>query len=351
MEPYYYLILFVSVSSLFACTFPDKDKSNLAIAFIGFSSIILLQSIRKWTVGIDIVTYLMFFERLANSENISSFTEEFYTLELGFVYFNKVIAFFTTDNQLFLSIISASIFIPIGYVIYKNSKNIYLSIISLIGLGIFNFTFSGIRQSIAIAIAFLSFEFIKTRKWVWFLILVYLASTFHQSALVFLLGYPLYYLKIRKKHFIVIACAILAVFLFKSFLLQFFVSSVFDKYDNSELLVSTGAYTMFLLLFFIYCTSMFLVNNEDINPPLNAYRNYILIATLIQISASESQVAMRAGFYYFIFLSLLLPELVQSIPDKRLWPGLTFIASLACLIFYYLTTAGSSLDPYLFYWE
>lgn len=350
MEYYFYFILSLSLAALLGSLNRNKTKGNLFIIYASFIIIILFQSLRKWTVGIDIVTYLDFFERLSTG-SIIDFSDEFSSIETGFLIFNKVIAWFTSDNQIFLAIVSASIFIPIGYVIYKNSLNLYLSIIALITLGIFNFTFSGIRQSIAIAVVFLSYEFIKKRKWFWFVLIILLASTFHKSALVFLPAYPLYHLKIKKKHFVLVIGIIAIVFILKSFLLKFFVSTAFEKYDSSELLVSTGAYTMFFIMLLIYSFSIFVQRKSEFSVALNAYSNYMLGAVIIQIAASESHVAMRAGYYYFIFIALLLPEIMATFKDKKVRNGLVFIIVVMCLFFYYLTTNASALNPYLFFWE
>lgn len=349
MEFYFYIIFFISLVAFITKLKPSESPNKLFI-ILSITTIILFQSLRKWTVGVDIVTYLNFFQRLSTG-TIADFSEEFYTIEPGFLIYNKLIAWLTVDNQIFLSIVSATIFIPIGYVIYKNSSNFYLSIISLITLGVYNFTFSGIRQSIAISIAFLSYEFIKKRKLFWFLFIIILASTFHKSALVFLPAYFLYNLKIKKKHFVLVIGLIAGVFAFKSFLLKFFVLTAFEKYDNSELLVSTGAYTMFFIMLLIYSISIFVQSKTEYSGTLNAYSNYMLVAVIIQIAASESQVAMRAGYYYYIFLALLLPEIIATFKNRKVRNGLVFIAVVMSLTFYYLTTSASALNPYLFYWE
>jgi hypothetical protein len=354
MEYYFYLILFISIVSFVGYVLGvlnnNITKGNQISAVVSFASIILLQSVRKSTVGVDIVTYLMFFKKLIDG-SVKDFLFEFYTIEPGFLLFNKAIALFTEDSQIFLTIVSACIFIPIGYVIYKNSLNLYLSIIALITLGFFNFTFSGIRQSIAIGIVFLSFEFIKKRKWIWFVLIVLLASTFHKSALVFLFAYPLYFLKINKKHYLLIVVLIAVVSLFKSFFLKFVISTAFEKYDNSKLLVSTGAYTMFFIMLLIYSLSIFLRRKKETSLSSNALSNYMLMSVFIQMAASESQVAMRAGYYYFIFVTLLLPEMTRTSKNLNVRKGVNFIVVVLCLAFYYLTTVDSTLNPYLFFWE
>ncbi|WP_339611172.1 EpsG family protein [uncultured Planktosalinus sp.] len=320
--------------------------------FFSILSVILLQSLRKWTVGTDVVAYLYFFERLSRGESIIDFASEFSSLEMGFLYYNKLIAVFTKDPQIYLTIISATIFIPIGYVIYKNSKNIFVSLIALLSLIIFNFTFTGLRQSIAIAIVFLSFEYIKKQKWLYFLLLVLFASSFHTSALVFLAAYPLYFLVLRKKHYFIVLILFIGAFLVRETLLKSFVLVAFDKYGNSELMVATDSYTMLLFMFFIYTVAVFVKNKQSKSSlTFNAATNYILMAAFIQIAASESQVAMRAGYYYFIFVTLLLPDIISAVKIKKSRNSIAFIIVVACFTFYYITTINSSINLYMFYWE
>lgn len=349
MEFYFYVIFFISFLAFFTKHKPSAQKNKLFIV-VSIVTIILFQGLRKWTVGIDVVTYLYFFEKLSN-ESIADFSELFSSVETGFLYYNKLIALFVSDNQMFLGIVSATIFIPIGYVIYKNSLNFYLSLIVLISFNIYNFTFSGIRQSIAIALTFLSYEFIKKRQWIRFVLLIILASTFHKSAFVFLPAYLLYVIKIKKKHFFIIMSLVSFIFIFKSFLLNFFVTSVIEKYENNSLFEVTNSYTMFFVMTLFYSLSIYVQGKTKDAISMNIYSNFMLMSVIVQIAASESQIAMRAGYYYFIFLTLLLPEIMTSVKDKKVRDVFIFITLIICIVFYYLTTVDSRLNPYLFYWE
>jgi len=351
MEQYIYLFIFITLLAGFTLAIRPTKSKKILFVVLSFFSIILLQSLRSWTVGVDVVAYLHFFERLASGESISDFAFEFSTLEIGYLYYNKLIAVFTTDSQLFLTIISATIFIPTGYIIYKNSKNLYVSIITLLSLIIFNFSFTGLRQSIAIAIVFLSFEYIKKRKLVIFLLMVLLASSFHTSALVFLPAYPLYFLRLRKKHYLIVLILFIVAFLVRKTILKSLLLLTFDKYDNPELMVTSDSYTMLVIMFFVYTVAVFVKNNYKDSLSFNALSNFILMAAFIQIAAIESQVAMRAGYYYFIFITLLLPEIINAIKVEKARNGIAFLIVVVCFTFYYLTTVNGPLDPYIYYWK
>ena len=347
---YYFSVIFlISLAALRSSLKPQKSSGKSFVIF-SFALIIIFQALRKSTVGVDIETYLSFFERLA-SDSVDNFLLLYSGVEIGFLYYNKLISVFTLDHQIFLGIISATIFIPIAYVIYKNSSNFYLSVIYLITLGIYNFTFSGLRQSIAIGFTFLSYEFIKRKQWVRFLLIILLAMTFHTSALVFLPAYLIYNIKIKKKHFFLVLGIISLIVIFKSFLLRFIVLNSLEKYSNQILLESTGAYTLFFVMLTIFIISL-LSKGKTNNPvSLNAFSNFMLMAVIIQISASESQLSMRAGYYYYLFTILLLPEIITAFSGKKEKNILGVISVLLCLGYYYLTTNTTLLNPFTFYWE
>ena len=347
---YYFFIIFLISLAALSSNLKTQKSSGKSFVIFSFALIIIFQALRKPTVGIDVVTYLSFFERLGLN-SINDFLALYSGVEPGFLYYNKLINVFTSDHQIFLGIVSATIFIPIAYVIYKNSSNFYLSVIYLITLGIYNFTFSGIRQSLAIGIAFLSYEFIKRKQWVRFLLSILLASTFHTSALIFLPAYLLYNIKIYKKYFLFVMGIISLIFVFKSFLIRLIVFNGLGKYESQILDESTGAYTMFFVMLTIYITSLLLQGKTKNPVSLNAFSNFMLVAVVIQISASESQVSMRAGYYYYIFTILLLPEMITAFYSKKDKIFVGAISVLFGLVFYYITTNTTALNPFAFYWE
>ena len=96
--------------------------------------------------------------------------------ELGYKVLNKVVSFFSTNNQLFLTIVAILSIAPVGRFIYKNSRMPFLSFIIYIAFNYYSFVFSGLRQAIAYGIIFISYDYIKNRKLAKFLICVSLAE-------------------------------------------------------------------------------------------------------------------------------------------------------------------------------
>ena len=72
----------------------------------------------------------------------------------------------------------------------------FLSLALYICFGFYSFIFSGLRQAIALAITYISYDFIKKRQLWKFTLTILVASTFHKSAIFFLPAYFIAQLKV-----------------------------------------------------------------------------------------------------------------------------------------------------------
>src|SRR5699024_3795956 len=78
----------------------------------------------------------------------------------------------------------------------------WLSFYLFATFGIFHFSLSGYRQSLAMIGVVISLKFIKQKNVFKFLLTIFLASLFHQSVLVFIIIYPISQIEISKKYLI-----------------------------------------------------------------------------------------------------------------------------------------------------
>lgn len=110
--------------------------------------------------------------------------------EWGFTLYNTIIKQFISDKSQWLLIISAIITLVCIFVtFYRYSESIELSIFYFITMGCYLVTMNGIRQYIVSAISMLAFPWIIKKQWYFYIPLVLVLSTFHTSALVFLVVY------------------------------------------------------------------------------------------------------------------------------------------------------------------
>lgn len=95
--------------------------------------------------------------------------------------------------------------------IRKNRNNLFLNIYLFFCVGAFAFTGAAIKQSIATAICLCALSLAEGKKWVRYFLVIFLASTFHMYALIYLLV-PLLMFKpwTRKTFFLIIGTVVIA---------------------------------------------------------------------------------------------------------------------------------------------
>jgi hypothetical protein len=346
MTIYYLLIALVAMSSVITIAIKNKIKRNKVVVTINVIAIVLIQGLRDFSIGTDLATYIPAYKYALGLNFLKG--EKLYNYELGYSLYTQLLARSAVTERQFLFITAAIIIGLIGYTLVINTKMPGMSIYIYITLGFFLFTFSGLRQSIAFAITFFSFKFIKDKKMLYFLFCIFFAVLFHTSAIVFVIAYPLYYLKIKREYMLNVLVILLITFLFKGR-----IFTLLNKlyYNSEDMIQSTGAYTMLFVMLGIYI-SVFLFCNDDKNYSLNAYKNYILVAIIFQIFASLSNTVMRSGYYYYMFITLLIPEVLMQLDGKgRL---IVEIILCACLFYFYYNAISNgylNVAPYKFYWE
>lgn len=347
MTLYYCLILWVGLISLFLIGLKDKYKRSQIVVILGCFGIFIIQALRSRYVGVDINGYLVGYQMVKNINVFSG--ERLFNYEVGYTLFSQILSKLNISNQVYLAITALLIIIPNGYTWMKNSKMPSLSIFIYITLGFFTFSFSGLRQSIAISIVFFSFKCIQEKKIIKFILCVAVAMLFHFTALIFIFAYPLYYLILKPLNFLFILLSFIMTFIFKEEIFLM-IYRLFKGVPGE--VVDTNAYTMLVIMIFILILAYVFDSRDNQNMKLNAYRNYMLVAIFIQIFASESNVIMRAGFYYYLFITLLIPEVLHQQNPKIKVVAVSGVV-LSLLYFFQLNTGSGYLDvsPYYFFWE
>lgn len=329
-----------------------KKKKENALFFF-FLLLGVLVALRHESVGSDTRNYIFYFEQFSKMSWKEIGRQP---LELGFSYFNKIVSIFTKEPQIFLAICAVIVIVMI-YPTYKRlCIDPSLTIVLFCIMSTFVMMFSGIRQMIAIGIGFIAYEFTRQKRPVAFVWSVIAAVTFHTSAFMLVIMYPVYHAKITKKWLFVFVPALIVLFIFNKpifSVLAFFLER-YTKYDAS--VMQTGAFTM-IILFVILVVFAFLIPEEGLlNEETIGLRNFLLLALALQMFAPLNMIAMRMNYYYIIFIPLLLPKIIAS--RNRRWRQVAIAGRHVMVIFfllYFLISArnGGKLHvfPYHFFWE
>lgn len=322
--------------------------------------ILILQSgLRNVAVGADTYAYYETFELIKSIswKEIRTAITDYYMQGIdkdpGYLVFQKFVQIFISSYQIYLFVIAILFFSALGNFIYKNTKRLADAIFAFIlYLSLFYafFSITGIRQTIATAAALWSFELIKQRKLLSFLILILLASTIHRSVLIFL---PFYYIATIKntKYLYTIVSLLFVLFMF----FKVPVSAFFKRAGGYEDYIipykgaGTFTFTFMLLLIGViaFLQMKFVIRkNRTVLSFYNAFALAIVFAPLTWVNPS----AMRVVQYYSIFMLLLIPNVIQSFHHNSLkLKRFIFGFSIILLILLYIKSGWNS--EYKFFWQ
>lgn len=239
--------------------------------------------------------------------------KRYMNFEIGYVLFNKLVSVISNGHQLLLVAVSLVSIVPVGYYIFRNSKNIWLSFMLYMSFPFFTSAyFSALRQGIAIGVIVLSYDFIKRRKFMLFMLMIILAFFFHKSAIVCIVAYPAYHLRINKRDTLVAGMVLLAIIYLLKEPLFIVLSQILSREAQID---SNGAinYFLFLTVLFAICTIFCNENNRE----LRGLRNLLWIACVSQAFGGVYMIATRVTWYFLPALMILLPNVLREIKVKE----------------------------------
>lgn len=350
----FYLLLIDGLSSLIP---ENKRKSFQAIG--GGLGLWLVLSLRSIYCGVDLVqgdiqgarNYLWMFTDVQSrtfSELLFGYSDR---IEVGWMVLCKLLSYVSDNFYVFLSLIAAIQIFLIGFVIKKTSKDVIFSYVVFFCFGLYALSFSGLRQAMAFSITFFASYFLMKDKKITFVLLVLLASTMHQSALVFLIALLFNIIKYTNSRAAIISLLVIVLIPVLGWLTSMLSSFLFpERYNASVVIDSGGAYTMFAVYGVLVLLGFRANNNRE-----NGFIRYmIILAFAIQsLGVISSSYLTRLGYYFQIFYLLYFPVLIESYFSLKNRKAVMFVASLLLLLFFYLTMKNSPLNviPYSFFWE
>jgi len=137
----------------------------------------------RWGIGTDWMPYYTFFNNSLTQPNQGNF-------EVGYIWLNKIVRYFTNNYSVFLVIHSIIVYTLISRSIRDYSVQPLFSIFLFYCLMV---AFLGMsRQYLSLAICFFSLQYIFKRKSIKFLLCIFFAFLFHRSAILFIPSYFLY---------------------------------------------------------------------------------------------------------------------------------------------------------------
>ncbi len=310
-------VYFLMYAALFGMTWyaekknlPQKRSVHLVSILFGVL-LTLIVGLRHPSMGSDLeygeyYGYLFEFGNLQQFSLVEMvFMEPYLNYEKGFVILNKLIGAFWNNQQFYIFCCAVLSIAPIAYTLYKESDDPLFAAVIYFGLPCFLITYSALRQAIAVALCFASLIYLRRKDLVRFAALVILASTMHSSALVFLVAYPLYHIRLSQKLRLASIIALPVVFVLRTPIFMLF-AGLFREGAQPD---NNGAYQLFLVFVLIY---IFCIVFAQRDARVEGYLNIFYFACVIQAMGGIYSIVVRLGYYFMIALPLLLPRVVKT---------------------------------------
>lgn len=277
--------------------------------------------------------------------------------ELGFTLISKILYTLHIPDQIYLMIYAFFVVFCISKMVYKRSKNAFWGFYLHTTIGLFTMSMSGIRQSIACCICWLGIDYILEKKPIKFLLIVLLASTFHQSAIFFVVFYLARFITIKKVSGWIISgvsvlCIVLRPFLIP--ILGFFIPEKYETYGLvSDQNLVNPMLVLIALLIPMFC--LFFWERWKIKDERDEQFHSLCFAgsfcyAIIQVLSLSSNMIGRMNQYFYIFNVFLLGNIITDIEDRNT----RYIASFFAFVlpgYMFFKAQSLGISPYYFFWQ
>lgn len=346
----YILLFFIPVILYFY--YNKKQQVPYKPFIIFFVALALFVGLGDMLGGYDRYIYGDLFDNLADGLKVGISTSSsrlfiVYHSEFGYVGLNWLIAHITNNRYIFIFCYTICMYTIIIECFKKYAKNYYLASILFMAL-VFFFSFTYLRQMFAAAIIGLSIKYIIERKFLRFCVILLVAFSFHNSAIIF---FPMYFIankKYSKSKILIIMfiCFIVGITGITSSFYNFYDElSIRESHDDYALQQSTRiAYILEAGLFLYYL----ILTHRDLT---SAKKNIVLYnialgfcAILLLFIRSEN--GGRLSWYFVYGLIFSLTQLATTSYGRKIKMGLQLSIISFLLFFRILTSWGVFVYPY-----
>ncbi|MDO4462521.1 MAG: EpsG family protein [Bacteroidia bacterium] len=335
-------------SSIWFFFFRDSNRIGFLNFVVVFLTLGLLLALRDYRyVGIDMIRYSLTYEQTADS----TFEESFNIREganFGYFILNYILAKSGIPFQSF--VIWSSIFIVFStiWVYYKNDALNPFSIAAFMGLGVYTFDFSGMKQGLAMAVLMWCYYLLQKNHDKLSYILFFVALSIHPIAIIFAPYFFINKVLITQKHIVLLLIAFGIVFAFRVqiglFLTLMFADNYVDRYESSGNV--GGTFLLFLSLYVLY---VFLFK-KDIFEAESHSKDLFLILTImvfVQMLSSFAYTFTRANLCLVQLIPLAIAEMLDNSTNRKFMVlSYMIVFAFYSIKLYHIHLIGEFIDVY-----
>lgn len=335
-------VLILLEGALFRKEFSRKRKGVLILVSL---QLVLLLGMRNISVGGDSRTYDSLFRHVVNGGTVGY-------LEIGNrIVFSAIAAIWPSTVALFVTYAILTV-VPIAYVSYKESENIWFSMMTYAGFAFYYWAFNAMRQAVAMSMEMLAIHSLNKNKKTRFFAFSLIAISFHSSAIIILLCYFINNIKIKNKNrlTIVVVLSVIGGLFGRGFM--YIIGNLFSKYSDymDGFYFSSGNWLHPILYAMIFCFVMLV---RDDYADLNLYSNMLGIGVVLYFLATQVKIVNRLTYYFTMpAMIILLPNIINSLSknNKKIAKAL-FYSGISVYQLLLIISNGQGIIPYRFFWQ
>lgn len=348
----------------------SNEKRRILFLIIALLPLALMCMFHSYKIGNDSPVYYALYKSMKTMSFKDAFFNKRY--ETGYMILVWVLTRIFSNPQ-WLFIVTGLFFITtLGIFIFKFSRSPGLTIILCVEMLILDSWLCINRATIAVGILLIAFTFLVDKKPIKFAITVLIATLFHNSALIFIITYPIvnYYEKFINKgnssfkfELITLAIVLVLFVLFNILLgvfLALFSSSYYATYANSPYMngqARISATINSILYFGMLFLPRILGGDEIKNCRRSRLDNTLFVIALINLGftilTNRATLLARISQLFLIFAVVQYTETVSLLKNRKLFIIVTILIFWAygLAITLLKTPAWQTTYPFIWFWQ
>lgn len=320
---------------IFGYEFRFKREFFIAIVTLPMFLLLALQ----YAVHSDYDNYIkMFYQVQFGKSNI----------EIGYRLINKMTAMLNLDFQWIYVIMYGISFILLVKCLLPYSEDIFLSLLLLFFV-FFEIVFMQIRQLAAVLICMSAFHLIAEKKMWRYFLAVLIACSFHKSAVIMLPMYFFLSYDFKFTYYLMVGGALFGLGIFSNRWIPFLLGKFmpervgwFQMYKSNPI----GKWQSLFLLLMLIIVILYYDRIKEMYAFNRILLNAFLLRIIIFLCGNWIPENRRFGFYFYLPITILIPNLLAREKNKYLKSLLSFIVCASVFVVFWMQYGGGELLNY-----
>ena len=229
--------------------------------------------------------------------------------------------------------------------IYRHSTMYLVSMLIFLFLGDWAGSFNGVRQYLAAAVLFAGHRFILKRKLIPYLLVVFLASLFHRTALVMIIPFFLFTRKPDMTQFVLLAAGAFVIRLSYDIIFSLIGSYKGTIVDFQDQYITTSINPLRIAVCFIPVILFLLTGNkQSLNKEQTVYINALFFNAFAMLAAAGSTYLGRIGLYTGAMVTIGYGHLFRIIPEGKNRKLIVLTVMVVLLIYWLYSLWGKDFQ-------